>query len=125
MFDEGAAKGVLGNMGVIIAASNELGKEMLNAMLVGDPSHGTVLSSKSAAREAAAQTAQANGNQSDDNAERIGRAMADRLIESGVLDGDILMDGEKVGEKVSGSVSKNISRKSKTTITGRAALAMR
>lgn len=125
MFDEGAAKGVLGNMGVIIAASKELGQEMLNAMLVGDPSHGTVLSSKSAAREAAAQTAQANGNQSDDNAERIGRAMADRLIESGVLDGDILMDGEKVGEKVSGSVSKNISRKSKTTITGRAALAMR
>lgn len=125
MFDEGAAKGILGNMGVIIAASKELGKEMLASMLVGDPSHGTVLSSKSAAREAAAQTAHANGNQNEDNAERIGRAIADRLIEAGILDGDILMDGEKVGEKVSGTVSKTISRKSKTTITGRAALAMR
>ena len=39
--------------------------------------------------------------------------IADRLIESGALGGDVVMDGEKVGRKTAPTVSKSIAEKAK------------
>ena len=47
--------------------------------------------------------------------------IADRLIESGALGGDVVMDGEKVGRKTAPTVSKSISDKAKKTVSGRSA----
>lgn len=121
MWDAGLAKGVLGKVQLIEKAAENVTESLHDSFLVGDPSRGTVYTSGDTIRQTAKQTAEANGDKQSmyERAETIGRAIADRLIDSGVLDSDVIMDGDKVGEKVSNPVSKTIARKSKQTVKGR------
>lgn len=121
MWDAGLAKGVLGKVQLIEKAATGVSNSLHESFLVGDPSRGTVYTSGDTIRQTAKQTAEASSDRQSvyERAETIGRAIADRLIESGALDGDVIMDGDKVGEKVSNPVSKTISRKSRQTVKGR------
>ncbi|MBR3795959.1 MAG: phage tail tape measure protein [Clostridia bacterium] len=122
--DIGAANGFLGGEMAKAAAT-----AMANAIhalskgaYISDPSFGTVLSDRQNARQVANETARSLSASGDDGfARQVGTAMADRLIESGALDGDIYLSGKKVGERVTKPVSQNIAKKSKSTISGRAA----
>lgn len=121
MWDAGLAKGVLGKVQFIEKAAGDVTDSLHDSFMVGDPSRGTVYTSGDTIRQTAKQTAEANSEKQSlyEKAETIGRAIADRLIESGALDGDVIMDGDKVGEKVSNPVSRTISRKSRQTVKGR------
>ena len=121
MYMAGIEKGLLGNVSLLEKASASVSEAMHDSFYVGDPSRGTVYSSRSAIRQTAKETAYATGESKFalERAELIGRAIAERLIESGALDSDVLMDGEKVGERVSQPVSRVIGRKTRTTIAGR------
>ncbi len=121
MWDAGLAKGVLGKVQLIEKAAGDVTDSLHDSFMVGDPSRGTVYTSGDTIRQTAKQTAEANSEKQSlyEKAETIGRAIAERLIESGALDGDVIMDGDKVGEKVSNPVSRTISRKSRQTVKGR------
>lgn len=123
MWDAGLAKGVLGKVQLIEKAAGDVTDSLHDSFLVGDPSRGTVYTSGDTIRQTAKQTAEASNEKQSlyEKAEAIGRVIADRLIESGALDGDVIMDGDKVGEKVSNPVSKTISKKSRQTVAGRSA----
>jgi len=121
MYDEGIAEGVLGRMSTIRKAASEVMEFMHDMFLVDDPARGTVYSSRQAISQTAKKTAEAaaDSDSAQERAEAMGRAIADRLIESGALDSDVYMDKDKVGEKVSGSVSKTIKKKTQKTVKGR------
>lgn len=121
MYDEGIAEGVLGRMSTIRKAASEVTESMHDMFLVDDPARGTVYSSRQAISQTAKKTAEAaaDSDSAQERAEAMGRAIADRLIESGALDSDVYMDKDKVGEKVSGSVSKTIKKKTQKTVKGR------
>lgn len=123
MWDAGLAKGVLGKVQLIEKAAGDVTDSLHDSFLVGDPSRGTVYTSGDTIRQTAKQTAEASNEKQSlyEKAEAIGRVIADRLIESGALDGDVIMDGDKVGEKVSNPVSRTISKKSRQTVAGRSA----
>jgi TP901 family phage tail tape measure protein len=123
MWDAGLAKGVLGKVQLIEKAAGDVTDSLHDSFLVGDPSRGTVYTSGDTIRQTAKQPAEASNEKQSlyEKAEAIGRVIADRLIESGALDGDVIMDGDKVGEKVSNPVSKTISKKSRQTVAGRSA----
>lgn len=123
MWDAGLAKGVLGKVQLIEKAAGDVTDSLHDSFLVGDPSRGTVYTSGDTIRQTAKQTAEASNEKQSlyEKAEAIGRVIADRLIESGALDSDVIMDGDKVGEKVSNPVSKTISKKSRQTVAGRSA----
>lgn len=121
MFDRGVANGLLKNMGLISGAAGKIKSALTDSFYLSDPSRGTVYTSRESIQQTADKTAQSTGsNQSElDRAATIGRAIADRLVESGVLHSDIYMDKDKVGEKVSQPVSTNIRKAAQSTITGR------
>ena len=109
------------------AAATQAVKDTIRAMTaqtrLSDPSVGTVLTARANARQNAEETA--NSLSDDENQEAyasaVGRVIADRLIESGALGGDVVMDGEKVGRKTAPTVSKSIADKAKKTVSGRSA----
>lgn len=121
MYDKGIALGLLEKLSVIRKAGSEVAASMHDMFLVEDPSRGTVYSSQTAINQTAKKTAEATGEgkAAQERAETIGKAIADRLIESGALEGDVYMDKDKVGEKVAAPVSKKIKKKSQTTVKGR------
>jgi hypothetical protein len=51
----------------------------------------------------------------------IAEILADRLISSGALGGDLYLDGARVGERVAEPVSRTISAKTRLTLRGRSA----
>ena len=121
MYDAGIAKGLLGNYGVIAKAATDVTSSMHESFMVGDPSRGTVYTSRQAAKQTARETA-ASSSDKDTLLERarvMGLAIAEELIASGALEGDFYVDGEKTGRKFSGAVSRDINRDSKKTISGR------
>ena len=122
-YDAGIAQGIAGKIGLIEKSASRVMDAMHDYFLIGDPSRGTVYTSGDAIRQTARQTAEANSNRQStlERAEAIGRSIADRLIESGVLDSDVFIDGDKVGEKVSSPVSKSIAKKTRQTVKGRTA----
>ena len=123
--DEGGAIGLSG--GMMVAAATQAVKDTIRAMTaqtrLSDPSVGTVLTARANARQTAAETANtlSDGENREAYASTIGRIIADRLIESGALGGDVVMDGEKVGRKTAPTVSKSIADKAKKTVSGRSA----
>ena len=123
MYDAGLAKGILGRVSLVESAAKKVVSSMHDMFLVGDPSRNTVYTARQSIQQTARETAAANGDRQsiEDRADAIGRAIADRLIETGALNGDVIMDNEKVGERVSSPVSKTIARKSRSTIRGRSA----
>lgn len=123
MYDAGLAKGILGRVSLIENAARKVVSTMHDMFLVGDPSRNTVYTAQQSIQQTAQETAAANGGRQtiEDRADAIGRAIADRLIETGALNGDVIMDNEKVGERVSSPVSRTIARKSRSTIRGRSA----
>ncbi|MBO5535854.1 MAG: hypothetical protein J6B53_10700, partial [Clostridia bacterium] len=54
-------------------------------------------------------------------AAEIAEILADRLISSGALGGDLYLDGARVGERVAEPVSRTISAKTRLTLRGRSA----
>ena len=121
MFDKGLAAGLTDGMKIVTSAASNVAESMHDSFLIDDPSKGTVYTSRQQVRQTASATAYAASKEenSSDRADRIGKAIADRLIASGVLDSDIYMDKDKVGVKTANSVSTSISRKSRSTIAGR------
>lgn len=121
MYDAGIAKGILGNYGVIAKAASDVTGSMHDSFMVGDPSRGTVYTSAKSARqnakEAAAQSAEDKSLL--ERARVMGLAIAEELINSGALDSDVYMDGEKTGRKTAAAVSRKINRDSKKTVSGR------
>ena len=121
MFDKGLAEGLDGGVKIVEKAAENVTDSMRDSFYVDDPSKGTVYTSQQQVRQIATETAAATSKNESllDKADRIGKAIANRLIESGVLESDITMDGTVVGKKTAAPVSKEISRKSKQTVTGR------
>ena len=123
--DEGGAIGLSG--GMMAAAATQAVKDTIRAMTaqtrLSDPSVGTVMTARANARQTAAETANSlsDGENREAYASAVGRMIADRLIESGALGGDVVMDGEKVGRKTAPTVSKSIADKAKKTVSGRSA----
>ena len=123
MYDAGLAKGILGRVSLIENAARKVVSTMHDMFLVGDPSRNTIYTARQSIQQTAQETAAVNGGRQtiEDRADAIGRAIADRLIETGALNVDVIMDNEKVGERVSSPVSRTIARKSRSTIRGRSA----
>ena len=121
MFDKGLVAGLNDGVNLVEKAAAGVSESMRDSFYIGDPSKGTVYTSQQQARQNASETAAATSKNESllDKADRIGKAIANRLIESGVLESDIMMDGTAVGKKTAAPVSKEISRKSKQTVTGR------
>lgn len=121
MFDKGLALGLLDNRSTIVSAANQVTDALRDSFYVGDPSHGTVYTSRESARATATQTAQASGagGSALEHAKEIGAAIADRLITSGVLDGDMYMDKEAVGRKVAQSSKAENNRVTNRNVAGR------
>ncbi len=122
MFVAGGAKGILGNIELLTSASKTAAESMLDSFYVTDPSRGT--SYKSSDGSGGSDPDKDTAPRSDANAldsKAIGTAMADRLIESGALQGDVYMDADKVGVKTAASTSKVINRKAKSGVKGRTA----
>lgn len=123
--DAGGAIGLSG--GMMAAAATQAVKDTIRAMTaqtrLSDPSVGTVMTARANARQTAAETANSlsDGENREAYASAVGRMIADRLIESGALGGDVVMDGEKVGRKTAPTVSKSIADKAKKTVSGRSA----
>lgn len=55
------------------------------------------------------------------SAAEIAEILADRLIQSGALGGDLYLDGTRVGERVAEPVSRTISARTRLTVRGRSA----
>ena len=122
LWDQGIVKGILGKMGLITEASGKVYSAMTDEFYVGDPSRGTIYTSRQSAREVAQQTARSSeSGDATAKAQIMGKAIADRLIETGALNTDVNMDGKKVGEITANPVSKKIAKKSRRTISGRSA----
>lgn len=124
LVDLGVAGGLLTGEMVKAAASAmaDTIHTLSKGAYISDPSAGTMMTDRQNARQVANETARSLSASGDDGfARQVGTAMADRLIESGALDGDIYLSGKKVGERVTKPVSQNIAKKSKSTISGRAA----
>lgn len=123
--DAGGAIGLSG--GMMAAAATQAVKDTIRAMTaqtrLSEPSVGTVMTARANARQTAAETANSlsDGENREAYASAVGRMIADRLIESGALGGDVVMDGEKVGRKTAPTVSKSIADKAKKTVSGRSA----
>lgn len=123
--DAGGAIGLSG--GMMAAAATQAVKDTIRSMTaqtrLSDPSVGTVMTARANARQTAAETANSlsDGENREAYASAVGRMIADRLIESGALGGDVVMDGEKVGRKTAPTVSKSIADKAKKTVSGRSA----
>lgn len=123
--DEGAAIGLSG--GLMVKAAIQSVEDTIAAFTrevsLGDLSAGTVRTARQSARDVASETIDRlqKGGDSDEFAHRVGTAMADRLIESGALEGDVYYDSTKVGRKLHKPVSQEISRDSKKTVRGRSA----
>lgn len=123
--DAGGAIGLSG--GMMAAAATQAVKDTIRAMTaqtrLSDPSVGTVMTARANARQTAAETVNSlsDGENREAYASAVGRMIADRLIESGALGGDVVMDGEKVGRKTAPTVSKSIADKAKKTVSGRSA----
>jgi TP901 family phage tail tape measure protein len=120
MFVAGGAKGILGNIELLTSASKTAAESMLDSFYVTDPSRGT--SYKSSGSSGGSDPDKDTAPRSDTNSldsKAIGTAMADRLIESGALQGDVYMDADKVGVKTAASSSKVINRKAKSGWKGR------
>lgn len=123
--DEGAAIGLSG--GLMAKSAAQAVKDALSAFTreayLSDLSVGTVRTDGQNARDTASETAARlqSGDNSDEFARKVGMAMADRLIESGVMNREIVMNGRKVGEEVADPVSQKISQKTKSTVRGRSA----
>lgn len=121
MFDEGIALGVLERIGAVESATERVGAALMGGQYVGEPSRGTVYTASQSAKRTAQETVNAS-NRTDaqnDRARAIGEAIAQALIESDALSGDVLIDGTVAGVKTSAAVSKTIANKSNSTITGR------
>lgn len=60
------------------------------------------MTARANARQTAAETANSlsDGENREAYASAVGRMIADRLIESGALGGDVVMDGERLGGKL-------------------------
>lgn len=122
MFDAGGANGILGNMGLLIDAAKTAGTAMLDSFYVSDPSRGTAYESTGSRN--ATGTGSGQGTEPTQAAldpVAVGTAMADRLIETGALQGDVYMDKDKVGVKTSAASSKEIQRQAKSGWKGRTA----
>lgn len=122
--DEGAAIGILGGQMAKAAATAMANtvREFSRGAYVTDLSRGTVATSRQAAQQNAEATADRLGGGEDSSyAREVGRAMADRLIETGVLNRKIVMNEREVGEEVADPVSQKIDQKAKRTISGRSA----
>lgn len=123
MFDEGLAIGLLDNRSAIVSAANQVTDALRDSFYVGDPSRGTVYTSRESARATATQTAQASGiggtGSALDRAKEIGAAIADRLISSGALEGDLILNGEVVGRKLAKPVTAEQNRTSNRNTYGR------
>lgn len=121
MYDDGIAKGILGNYGVIAKAASDVTGSMHDSFMVGDPSRGTVYTSAKSARQNAKEAAAQNAEDKSllERARTMGATIAEELINSGALDSDVYMDGEKTGRKTAAAVSRKINRDSKKTVSGR------
>lgn len=122
MWDEGLANGVIGRLQVIENAAAQAASLLHDSFMIGDPSRGTIYTDSQSISQTAKQTAEASNEKSRlvEHAQAVGKAIADRLIEAGVFEGDVVMDGTTVGKKVSKSVSKTISIDALATVKGRA-----
>ena len=119
MFDAGIAEGLADGIRFVSEAATDVARSMHESYLVGDSSYGTIDTSRQSANRTAQATVKAQDENKETRYEIIGRAIADRLIESGVLESDFIIDGVVAGHKLSGPVSNSISRKSNETIAGR------
>lgn len=122
--DEGAAIGLSGGMMARAAAKSveDAVKAFTRGAYVTDLSAGTVASSRQAARQSAEAVTTAMEHGGDESyARKVGTAIAERLIASGVLSRKIVMNGQAVGEEVAEPVSQKIDQKSKRTVLGRSA----
>lgn len=121
MYDEGIAVGLLDRIPIIRKAASDVAASMHDDFMVGDPSHGTVYSSGKTVRQAAKETAAQSSEDKSllERARTMGIAIAEELINSGALDSDVYMDGEKTGRKTAAAVSRKINRDSKKTVSGR------
>ena len=115
MFDKGLALGLLDNTSTVVSAAKRVTQSLRDSFYVGDPSRGTVYTAQQAARENGA------ASNSASRAKEIGTAIADRLIETDALGGDIIMGSEVVGRKVTKPVINQRNRDTNKNITGRLA----
>lgn len=122
--DEGGAIGLSG--GLMAKAAKKSIEDTVKAFTKGayvtDLSVGTVATSRQATRQNA-EAASAARSESDEAAYAfaVGTAIAERLIDSGVLNRKIVMNEREVGEEVADPVSQKIDQKSKSTVLGRSA----
>lgn len=120
MYDAGIVAGLRKGLTDVQHAAFAISRSLHDSFYVDDTSRGTVYTSQQQAAANARQVAEANHTGSMiERAKAIGRAIADRIIESGALNSDIYMDEDKVGQKVAQPVSSTISKKTKETVTGR------
>lgn len=121
LYDAGIARGILRNYWMIGDAASNVANDMHDSFMVGDPSRGTVYSSKKTVHQTAKETAAQTAEDKTllDRAKVMGIAIAEELINSGALEGDFIVDGEATGRRVAGSVSRKINRDSKKTVSGR------
>jgi hypothetical protein len=122
-YSAGIALGVLDNLRLVQEAARKVSGSMNNSFYIDDPSRGTIYTSRESIRQTARQTATASetGASAHERATVIGRAIADRLIESGALSAPIIIDKDKVGEKVSTPVRETTDREIKSSILWKAA----
>lgn len=122
--DEGGAIGLSG--GLMAKAAKKSIEDTVKAFTKGayvtDLSAGTVATSRQAAQQNA-EAASAARSESDEAAYAfaVGTAIAERLIDSGVLNRKIVMNEREVGEEVADPVSQKLDQKSKSTVLGRSA----
>ncbi|NLI05383.1 MAG: phage tail tape measure protein [Actinomycetaceae bacterium] len=123
MFDKGGAIGVIENVPLLENAGQIAGKALAESFYINDPSHGVYNANKTVYERNAGtldNNLQENSTQGA-SAREIGSAIADRLIERNVFDNDVYLDGKKVGENVSGTVSKTINKRTSDGWVGRSA----
>lgn len=121
MFGIGGATGILNTVGDVQNASETLSNAMRDSFYVKDPRLSSYKNDSVNSYVAKNNLANLQDSESSLNAKAIGSAIADRIIESGALSGDVIMDGTKVGKKVSPTVSKDIEEKSNDSWIGRSA----
>lgn len=121
MWDEGLALGILGRLGIVAEAAGNVAGAIRDSFYLGDPSRGTVYTSRQSVRQTAQQTAAASNGGADavEKATIIGREIAQRLIESGVLNSPVIIDKDKVGEKVAKPVQENTDRDLRSSVAWR------
>lgn len=122
--DEGGAIGLSG--GLMAKAAKKSIEDTIKAFTKGayvsDLSVGTVATSRQAARQNA-EAASAARSESDEAAYAfaVGTAIAERLIDSGVLNRKLVMNDRVVAEEIADPLSQKIDQKSKSTVLGRSA----